>query len=108
MFMGRSKDGRVVDYFCFGAKADFESMKLAFSVDEYTELVMWKMELSRLLLDGLSAIEGKAISSLTFHDVSGGSLGTLLGVMECGLRWRLGDCFLHIDEGNGGEDVASM
>ena len=85
MFVGRAEDGRIVDYACFGADADLDGLKGAFSVDDCTDTFLWQFELSRMVLDCISAIEGRDIPALTFWNLSGGSLGNLLGIMECKL-----------------------
>ena len=39
--------------------------------------------------DALGAVEGRDIRLLSFYDLSGGSLGCLLGFMECGLSFSM-------------------
>ena len=59
-FVGRANDGRVVNYVYFGGDIDFEGAKQAFTKEEYLELVIMAKELTRMLYDAFSAIEGKS------------------------------------------------
>ena len=82
-FAGRAKDGRVVEYHCLGAAIDLEGLQRAFSVQEATELLLYNIELSRMLLDALGAAECRNISSVSFYDCSGGRLHSLFKLMWC-------------------------
>ena len=83
-FLGRSLDGgRVIDYQCLGDGADWAGMKTEFSIKAYTELLLYVTELSRMILDAISAMKMRSVSSLSFYDCSGGSLSSFFGMMEC-------------------------
>ena len=84
-FVGRAKDGRFVDYYCLGAAVDVEGLRKAFSVKDCTEFLLYTIELSHILLDAASAVEGRAISYITFYDCSNFSLDTLFTLMSCEL-----------------------
>lgn len=84
-FVGRSKDGRFIDYHCLGAAVDVEGLQKAFSVKDCTELLLYTIELSRMLLDAAGAVEGRNISYVTFYDCSNFSLDTLFTLMSCEL-----------------------
>ena len=58
-FVGRGKDGSVVGYYCFGAEFDIDGLKSAFTIEDYVELVGTSKELSRLLFDALTAVDGR-------------------------------------------------
>ena len=82
-FVGRAKDGRFVDYYCLGAAVDVEGLRAAFSTKEGTELLLYTIELSHILLDAAGAIEGRTLSYVTFYDCSNFSLDTLFTLMSC-------------------------
>ena len=84
-FVGRAKDGRIVDYHCLGAAVNVEGLQKAFSVKDCTELLLYNIELSRILLDAMSAVEGRNISYVTFFDCSDLNLDKLLRLMDCEL-----------------------
>ena len=84
-FAGRAKDGRIVDYHCLGAAVNVEGLQKAFSVKDCTELLLYNIELSRILLDAMSAVEGRNISYVTFFDCSDLNLDKLLRLMDCEL-----------------------
>lgn len=98
-FLGRAKDGRLVDYYCFGSGADFDGAAKSFSVEEYVEVVMFGRELNWIVMDAFGAVEGRDIAYVTFYDCSGGSFGKLMSMMECellvcfkdGVEKRLGE-----------------
>ncbi len=62
-FVGRGKDGQVVTYAHYGNEFDVDGLRSAFSIDEYRELVITRRELTRLLYDALSAINGRGEST---------------------------------------------
>ena len=84
-FVGRAKDGRVIDYHCVGAALNVEGLQKAFSIKDCTELLLYNIELSGIILDALSAVEGRNISCITFYDCSDFNLDTLFKFMSCGL-----------------------
>ena len=53
-----------------------------FSVEDYTDVAMYTVELGRLLLDALCAVEGRDIAYISFFDFTGGSIGKCLSVLE--------------------------
>ena len=83
--LGRSKDGHILKYYHYGADADFTGMQKAFDVTAFVETCCWAIELTSMLEDALNAAEAKDNALVSFFDLSGGSLGALLGFMECGL-----------------------
>ena len=84
---GQGKEGQACSYACFGAAVDFDGWAKAFTVEEYTEVVLWSTELSRLIMDARCAVEGRDISQIDFCDFSGGKFASLIKVMEREL-WR--------------------
>ena len=84
-FVGRAKDGRFVDYYCLGAAVDVEDLRKVFSVKDCAEFLLYTIELSHILLDAASAVEGRAISYITFYDCSNFSFHTLFTLMSCEL-----------------------
>ena len=102
-FLGRSKGGHVFDYFNYGDAADFQGLREAFSVEEYTEFLLFSTELYLLAVDALSAIEARDIPSATFYDLSGGSLAKLFGMLE---YLQLGSAALRNEPSYGGSSIA--
>ena len=80
--LGRANDGRIMDYYSFGSGADLESATKVFSIDEYSEVVLFAIELNRMRLDALCAIEGRDIAFVSFRDFSGGSISKIFNVLE--------------------------
>ena len=82
-FVGRAKDGRVVRYNCIGRAADLDGFQNAFSIGDALDLLLYHVELSRMLLDALSAIDGRNIASISFYDCSGREMNSLFHLMSC-------------------------
>ena len=82
-FVGRAKDGQIVDYVCIGSDAKFAEFRKAFSVEDARELLLYHVELRHLYLDAISVVEGRNISRISFYDCKGATLNTLLQMMDC-------------------------
>ena len=82
-FVGRARDGRVVDYCSLGGEADLKGASEAFSVTEYVNLALYFYELDWIILDALCGIEGRDISTLSFVDFAQGDMGAVMGCIEC-------------------------
>ena len=82
-FVGRAKDGQIVDYVCIGSGANFAEFRKAFSVEDVRDLLLYHVELWHLYLDAISVVEGRNISRISFYDCKGASLGSLLQTMDC-------------------------
>ena len=82
-FVGRAKDGQIVDYVCIGSGANFAGFRKAFSVEDVRDLLLYHVELRHLYLDAISVVEGRHISRISFYDCKGASLGSLLQTMDC-------------------------
>ena len=82
-FVGRAKDGQVVDYVCIGSGANFAEFRKAFSVEDARDLLLYHVELRHLYLDAISVVEGRNISRITFYDCKGTTLTSLLQMMDC-------------------------
>ena len=82
-FVGRAKDGQIVDYVCIGSGANFAEFRKAFSVEDVRDLLLYHVELRHLYLDAISVVEGRHISRISFYDCKGASLGSLLQAMDC-------------------------
>ena len=85
LFVGRAKDGRVINYQCLGGAVNVEGFQKAFSVKDSTEFLLYNIELSRILLDAIGAVDGCNISCVTFYDCSNFSLNSLLKLTSCEL-----------------------
>ena len=82
--MGRAKDGRVIEYGCYGSRNKFEEWQALFTVEAYVELQLFRIELARIMLDAMCACDGKDIAYVSFYDFQGGSMIKVLGAMEYG------------------------
>ena len=82
-FVGRAKDGQIVDYVCIGSGANFAEFQKAFSVEDVRDLLLYHVELRHLYLDAISVVEGRNISRISFYDCKGARLGSLLQTMDC-------------------------
>ena len=83
-WLGIAKSGdSFVNYYCLGGMVDFDGLKAAFTVREYTDVLIFYNELERLLCDAHGALKGTGCSPVSFFDFSSGSLVKLLGFMEC-------------------------
>ena len=56
--MGRAKDGRVIEYGCYGSRNKFDEWKALFTVEAYVELQLFRIELARIMLDAMCACDG--------------------------------------------------
>ena len=81
-FVGRAKDGQIVDYVCIGSGANFAGFRKAFSVEDARDLFLYHVELRHLYLDAISVVEGRNISRISFYDCKGATLGSLLQIMD--------------------------
>ena len=81
-FVCRAKDGQIINYYCFGAGANFDGLRNAFTIEEYVDFMMFMIELNLLMVDALSAIEARDIPDVTFYDMSGGSLAKLFDMLS--------------------------
>ena len=71
--VGRAEDGRIIEYYSFGATADYAGLMKAFSVEDYIETTLFQSELNRMALDALNATEVRDNSYISLFDFSGGS-----------------------------------
>ena len=73
----------LISYVQFGNGVDFEAWTRDFSIDDYTDVWLSIKEFLGMVLDAQCSIKGCDLSQITLYDFSGGSLGNLLGKMEC-------------------------
>ena len=56
-FVGRGKDGRLVQFIRFGS--ELEGIRKAFTIEDYTGLAMMGMEVTRIIMEAMAAVDGK-------------------------------------------------
>lgn len=83
LFHGLTRARSVITYNCFGAAADFAGLRKAFSVEEYSSVCIFSVELQQIMVDAVCAVEGRHVSEVIFLDISGISLAAVLEHMEC-------------------------